>query len=295
MTDRIHSHLDDLHRHIVRNRYSVSSFCSNESTSSTGSTISNSNGDRHHPLYNSNPSGTADDAVVPSLDSGDTDARTVAATAPEHDHDSANCLSCTRRNVISVFPRFRKVSNRLLSPFRGSQQRASAKCPLEPHSKGCDSTEHIAYAGAKQHPGGQDPSEAAQRGGAVSESLHTQPSLLPPPLSSSQTSSIMSPLYVFPTHPAKAALCLGIQSTDFKDFAASKHVRPSSADRQPSASAERSSGITPLPIIPERLARGCPLLKTTSRGAHTRDFRLDIAQQRITWNSPKKKKLAHSK
>ncbi|KAI8323181.1 hypothetical protein GQ54DRAFT_296882, partial [Martensiomyces pterosporus] len=46
-------------------------------------------------------------------------------------------------------------------------------------------------------------------------------------------------------------------------------------------------------MIPERLAKGCSLLKTTSRGAHIRDFRLDIAQQRITWNSRKKKKLAH--
>lgn len=72
---------------------------------------------------------------------------------------------------------------------------------------------------------------------------------------------------VYPTcHPARASLCLG------------KHP-------------ER----LPTDCIPEALARGCALLKTTARGAHIREFRLDIAQQRITWDSRKKKKLAHSK
>ncbi|KAJ1772951.1 1-phosphatidylinositol 4,5-bisphosphate phosphodiesterase delta-1 [Coemansia sp. RSA 1843] len=279
MTDRIHSQLDDFHRRIVRHRYSISSFCSNESTSSTNSTISDSSAD-HPSLFNSTSSVAGNVIATP-------DSATGAATASEHDHDSANCLSCTRRNVISVFPRFRKVSNRLLSPFfRGSQQRPSATCPVELHSNNGDSsaTDNAAHTETKHF--APVASDAAQTGRVAPLPLH---------------SSIPSPLHVYPTHPARAALCLGVWGADFKDIANSAKQAPppppssSSADRQPasSAAAGRSNGITPLPIIPERLARGCPLLKTTSRGAHIRDFRLDIAQQRITWNSPKKKKLAH--
>ncbi|KAJ1940545.1 hypothetical protein GGF37_003930 [Kickxella alabastrina] len=145
----------------------------------------------------------------------------------EADHDPSSCLSCTRRNVISVFPRFRKVSTRLLSSlYRGSSssaqqqpQQQTSVCPLDPR-----------------------PTSAGIDADSVPASR------------------------AYPSCGRRAALCLG-------------------------AVGEVGFG---LPVVPEHMAKGCSLLKTTSRSAHVRNFRLDVAQQRVTWDSRKKKKLAHS-
>ncbi|KAJ2659763.1 1-phosphatidylinositol 4,5-bisphosphate phosphodiesterase delta-1 [Coemansia sp. RSA 1200] len=292
MAERIHSQLDDFNHNIVRHRYSISSFCSNESTSSNGSTISNSNDDRHAPFSSTSNADTSA-VAAPGLANTGADAGAGASTALEHDHDPTNCLSCTRRNVISVFPRFRKVSNRLLSSFRSPQQRPSATCPAEKlASKNRDNSvsDNIIYPTPHSRPGPTVASSDTSQKNCVLPLQHPYSPLIP--------------LHVYPAHPARAALCLGVRgaspSSDsplsVSDAIGAKPA-PASADQQSSSSvAGRNSGcggFVPLPTIPERLAKGCPLLKTTSRGAHIRDFRLDIAQQRITWNSPKKKKLAH--
>ncbi|KAJ1919904.1 hypothetical protein H4219_001684 [Mycoemilia scoparia] len=45
--------------------------------------------------------------------------------------------------------------------------------------------------------------------------------------------------------------------------------------------------------IPPHLHKGTDLIKATSRKFHERNFRIDMSQQRVIWNSKKKKKLAH--
>ncbi|KAJ2162819.1 1-phosphatidylinositol 4,5-bisphosphate phosphodiesterase delta-1 [Coemansia sp. RSA 552] len=169
------------------------------------------------------------------------------ARAPaERDHDAATCLSCTRRNVISVFPRFRKVSTRLLTSLsRGRQPKPAGSCPVESGMKAADASPPV------PEPHVRDP-----------------------------------PTTVYAAHPTRPALCLGPphgRRCASADSFGSHTARPD----------EPSGAAAPLPAIPARLVSGCALLKTTSRGAHVRDFRLDTAQQRITWNSRKKKKLAH--
>ncbi|KAJ2303338.1 hypothetical protein IWW54_005750, partial [Coemansia sp. RSA 2705] len=157
---------------------------------------------------------------------------------PEIDHNAATCLSCTRRSVTGVFPRFRKVSNRLLTTLsRSSQPKAPGSCPVESGLKA---------AGTK----------AARNNGGRGDS------------------HVRDPPKVHPTHPSRPALCAGRCTCSSKGTGCDESV-------------------IALPRIPPRLANGCALLKTTSRSAHVRDFRLDIAQQRITWDSRKKKKQAH--
>ncbi|KAJ2783559.1 1-phosphatidylinositol 4,5-bisphosphate phosphodiesterase delta-1 [Coemansia interrupta] len=230
----------------IRRHFSRSSFGSNNST--TSASTSSSPSDRHQ---------------LESLNKGDTSAATVAEARargivePEADHDPATCLSCTRRNVISVFPRFRKVSTRLLTTLsRGAGSNSSSS------SNGGNGTQQktgssLCTADSRQR----------RRDGSIGSS-ETHPRDL---LSSK----------VYPTHPARAALCLGRLDPE-----GSRRAGDISADHRPPA-------VIPLPFIPDQMAKGCSLLKTTSRSAHLRNFRLDIAQQRITWDSRKKKKLAH--
>ncbi|KAJ1893395.1 1-phosphatidylinositol 4,5-bisphosphate phosphodiesterase delta-1, partial [Kickxella alabastrina] len=202
--------MDHHHHHIRRHSSHSSSF---ESSASTHS---------HNTDPQPDPLSTAQQLV-----------QRKAEPEPELeiDHDPSSCLSCTRRNVISVFPRFRKVSTRLLSSlYRGSsssaqqqpqqqqQQQQTSVCPLDPRSTNA---------------GIDADSVPASR--------------------------------AYPPCGRRAALCLG-------------------------AVGEAGFG---LPVVPEHMAKGCSLLKTTSRSAHVRNFRLDVAQQRITWDSRKKKKLAH--
>ncbi|KAJ2722647.1 hypothetical protein GGI07_003174 [Coemansia sp. Benny D115] len=106
----------------------------------------------------------------------------LAQKSSEPDHDPATCLSCTRRNVISVFPRFRKVSTRLLNTF-------SRGLPKKP----------LAAPGAALSTGGAAcPAADPSLLGAIDESGD---SLLPRDLPASK---------VYPTHPARVALCLGL-------------------------------------------------------------------------------------
>ncbi|KAJ2397029.1 1-phosphatidylinositol 4,5-bisphosphate phosphodiesterase delta-1 [Coemansia sp. RSA 2603] len=220
-----------IHRH-----FSSSSFGSNNST--TSASTSSSPSDRHQ---------------LESLDKQDASAAQATAE-PEADHDPATCLSCTRRNVISVFPRFRKVSTRLLTTL----------------SRGTSSNSNSGSNGTQQKTGSSlctAESRQRRRDGSIGSSNAPPRDLL-----SSK---------VYPTHPARAALCLG-------------RLGPEGCRRGGDISADQlSSAAIPLPFIPDQMAKGCSLLKTTSRSAHLRNFRLDIAQQRITWDSRKKKKLAH--
>ncbi|KAJ2660122.1 1-phosphatidylinositol 4,5-bisphosphate phosphodiesterase delta-1 [Coemansia sp. RSA 1199] len=163
------------------------------------------------------------------------------ARAPELDHDAATCLSCTRRSVTGVLPRFRKVSTRLLTSLsRSSQPKVPSGCPVESGLKAASS-------------------RAEKDGHNACRDSHVRD----------------PPTKVHSTHPTRPTVCVqctcrGTRSSECCD-----------------------ARVTRLPKIPERLANGCALLKTTKSGAHVRDFCLDIAQQRITWDSRKKKKLAH--
>ncbi|PIA13269.1 hypothetical protein COEREDRAFT_99688 [Coemansia reversa NRRL 1564] len=226
----------------------------------------------HGSLRSNNSCNTTFDAANCSSSGSSTvrlaDTRNIDEGLNEIDHDAATCLSCTRRNVISVLPRLRNISNRLFTTFsRGSLPKAPAGCPVESGLKAAgachaaDVTTRTEADCTSKHNSGRADSHARD-----------------------------PPVRVYPTHPTMAALCLGlhrdIQCTcsSIRD-GVSRITGP--GDRCPQHS------ISPLPEIPESLAKGCSLLKTTSRGVHPRDFRLDIAQQRITWNSRKKKKLAH--
>ncbi|KAJ1723462.1 hypothetical protein LPJ53_002218 [Coemansia erecta] len=225
-----------IHRHFSR-----SSFGSNNST--TSASTSSSPPDRYQ---------------LESLNKEDTSAARAAAE-PETDHDPATCLSCTRRNVISVFPRFRKVSTRLLTTLSRGTGSSSSSGSNSGGSNGAQQKTGSSLCTAE--------SRQRRRDGSIGSS-DTPPRDL---LSSK----------VYPTHPARAALCLGRLDPE-----GSRRTGDISADHRPSA-------VIPLPFIPDQMAKGCSLLKTTSRSAHLRNFRLDIAQQRITWDSRKKKKLAH--
>ncbi|KAJ2225493.1 hypothetical protein EV180_003379, partial [Coemansia sp. RSA 518] len=58
----------------------------------------------------------------------------------ELDHNAATCLSCTRRSVTGVLPRFRKVSTRLLTSLsRSSQSKVPSGCPVESGLKAASS------------------------------------------------------------------------------------------------------------------------------------------------------------
>ncbi|KAJ2648894.1 1-phosphatidylinositol 4,5-bisphosphate phosphodiesterase delta-4 [Coemansia sp. RSA 1250] len=203
MTEHQRPQLEDGQGRVIRH------YCSHGSLVSSASTIDSANPDDEDPL------------------------------PPELDHNAATCLSCTRRSVTGVFPRFRKVSTRLLSTLsRSSQLKPSSGCPVE---SGLLASTQKQFHARRSDSHVRDP-----------------------------------PTKVHFTHPTRPALCFG-QCT------CSTH-----GTRAPNCCSN-----IPLPTIPERLANGCSLLKTTSRSAHFRDFRLDIAQQRITWDSRKKKKLAH--
>ncbi|KAJ2850714.1 hypothetical protein IWW36_001683 [Coemansia brasiliensis] len=205
MTERQRPQLEDGQGRVIRH------YCSHSSLVSSASTISSANPDDEDPQ------------------------------PPELDHNAATCLSCTRRSVAGVFPRFRKVSTRLLSTLsRSSQLKPASGCPVE---SGLLASTQKQFHARRSDSHVRDP-----------------------------------PTKVHFTHPTRPALCFG-QCT------CSKH-----GTRSPNCC---NRSVIPLPTIPERLANGCSLLKTTSRSAHFRDFRLDIAQQRITWDSRKKKKLAH--
>ncbi|KAJ2887017.1 1-phosphatidylinositol 4,5-bisphosphate phosphodiesterase delta-1 [Coemansia aciculifera] len=235
MTDRLqHHHHRDIHhqlgeesRAILRHRCSHGSL-----NSSTSSTTSSSADPR------------------PQTNSGD--------TSSEPEHDALTCLSCTRRNVISVFPRFRKVTTHLFSSLsRGHQSRAAV--------------------------GGGCPTESCIR--AVAEGMGDgDPHARDLPASQ-----------VYPAQPTGAALCLGKWGLHSAASATNSNTIGSggSSNRPADRVSHGDQFAIHLPTIPGRLARGCSLLKTTSHGAHTREFCLDVAQQRITWDSRKKKKLAH--
>ncbi|KAJ2794740.1 hypothetical protein H4R20_006126, partial [Coemansia guatemalensis] len=247
MTARRQEQLEDGQRRVIRRHCSHGSLRSNSSSSASSSTVRMA------------------------------DTRNADESPTEIDHDAATCLSCTRRNVISVFPRFRKVSNRLLTSLsRSSQPKAPAGCPVESGLKATGGACHAAAAATADTAAGTEADRAPKHSSSGRKDTHARD----------------PPIRVYPTHPTMAALCLGLQR-DSQCTCSSSSIRDGVSrgagpgDRCPHHS------IIPLPAIPERLAKGCPLLKTTSRGVHYRDFRLDIAQQRITWNSRKKKKLAH--
>ncbi|KAJ2814139.1 hypothetical protein H4S07_000125 [Coemansia furcata] len=238
MADRLqHRHDHHIHyqpgeepRSILRHRCSRGSL--NSSTSSTGSSAD--------PRPPANPG--------------------EASSEPEH--DALTCLSCTRRNVISVFPRFRKVTTHLFTSLSRSHQSRAAV------GGGCPTESCIRAVG--EGTGNDDP--------------HARD------LPASQ---------VYPAQPTGAALCLGTWGLRSAASATSNNNNNNIGSGGSNKPTDRASHgdqyVISLPIIPGRLAGGCPLLKTTSHGAHTREFCLDIAQQRITWDSRKKKKLAHSK
>ncbi|KAJ2837666.1 hypothetical protein J3B01_001966 [Coemansia erecta] len=160
----------------------------------------------------------------------------------ELDHNAATCLSCTRRSVTGVLPRFRKVSTRLLTSLsRSSQSKVPSGCPVESGLKAASS-------------------RAEKDGHNACRDSHVRD----------------PPVKVHPTHPTRPTVCVApctCRATRSSECCDARVIR--------------------LPKIPERLANGCALLKTTKSNAHVRDFCLDIAQQRITWDSRKKKKLAH--
>ncbi|KAJ2082696.1 1-phosphatidylinositol 4,5-bisphosphate phosphodiesterase delta-1 [Coemansia sp. RSA 988] len=246
MTARRQKQLEDGQRRVIRRHCSHGSLKSNNSSNSTFDTV------------NCSSSGSSTVRMA--------DTRNADESSSEINHNAATCLSCTRRNVISVFPRFRKVSNRFLTSLsRSSQPKAPTGCPVESGLKAagvCHAVDTTTNTKADSAP---------KRSSGRADSHSRDP-----------------PIRVYPTHPTMAALCLGLQRdsqcTCSNRDGVSRGAGP--GDRCP-------HNIIPLPAIPESLARGCALLKTTSRGVHSRDFRLDIAQQRITWNSRKKKKLAH--
>ncbi|KAJ2341662.1 hypothetical protein GGF43_006119, partial [Coemansia sp. RSA 2618] len=169
------------------------------------------------------------------------------------DTDDANgpCLSCTRRSVTGVLPRFRKVSTRLLTSLtrRGQAKTASGCCSVDESLKG------VGDKGASADSHVRDPRTK-----------------------------------VHATHPTRPSVCF--LGTCRKGMGTRTECLDNSVTRiMPECFDDSVTGR--IMRIPERLASGCALLKTTSRSAHVRDFRLDIAQQRITWDSRKKKKQAH--
>ncbi|KAJ2504758.1 hypothetical protein IWW47_002372, partial [Coemansia sp. RSA 2052] len=144
MLDRIHHHLhsqlEEEPRAIIRHRSSRSSL--NSSTSSTGSSAD------PHP-----PTNSGSELASP-------------------DQDALACLSCTRRNVVSVFPRFRRVTTHLFTSLSRSHQSRAAiggGCPTESCARA------VAEGASSGDPRARD-------------------------LPSSQ---------VYPAHPTGAALCLG--------------------------------------------------------------------------------------
>ncbi|KAJ2608936.1 phospholipase [Coemansia sp. RSA 1365] len=248
MTARRQDQLDDGQCRVIRRHCSHGSLRSNNSCNST------------FDAANCSSSGSSTVRLA--------DTRNIDEGPNEIDHNAATCLSCTRRNVISVLPRLRNVSNRLLTTFsRGSLPKPPAGCPVESGLKAAGTC----YA-----------ADATVRTDADCTSKHSS--------GRADSHARDPPIRVYPTHPTMAALCLGLHQDIQCTCSSNRDGVSRSAgpgDRCPQHS------IIPLAEIPESLAKGCSLLKTTSRGVHFRDFRLDIAQQRITWNSRKKKKLAH--
>ncbi|KAJ2711502.1 Phospholipase C, delta 3a, partial [Coemansia spiralis] len=182
-------------------------------------------------------------------------------------HNTDTCQSCTRRGVAAVLPRFRRASSRLFTSLtRGSPPPAPSACPMKSGlTAGAEPQPATAHAAAAAHVG-----TSGDGGTTEAPGIHVRD----------------PPARVYPTSPTTAAVCVGIPSTR---RVCSRSGRSVSRAEGP---CDRGS-LLPLPQIPRRLASGCALLKTTSRGAHIREFRLDIAQQRITWDSRKKKKLAY--